>query len=182
MNEIKIGDRVWIASYETRKVQKECPVCFGNKEVTLRLGNGDEVLLDCDYCGHGFHDPTGYVTCYERTPKAEPVIVQRIASEVSEDGTTYRYHFNGMRYVERVYTSQEEALVAAHEKAAWEQKEEDERTHRLKRNVNKSFAWNAGYHLREAAECRRRAERHDRKAVLCKARIPTEKKEGHEQD
>jgi len=177
MNEIKIGDTVWTASFQARKVQRECPVCFGNKEVTLRLGNGDEVLLDCDYCGHGFHDPTGYVTCYERTPKAEPVIVQRIASEVSEDGTTYRYHFNGSSYVgnDEVYASREEALTAAHEKAEQYQREEDERAYHIKRNVNKTFAWNAGYHLREAAECRRRAEYHDRKAVLCKARIPTEK-------
>ena len=179
MNEIKIGDRVWIASFQSRKVQKECPVCFGNKEVTLRLGNGDEVLLDCDYCGHGFHDPTGYVTCYERTPEAEPVIVQRIASEVSEGGTTYRYYFNGSSYVENdaVYTSHEEALTAAHAKAAWEQKEDDERAYRIKAQVNKTFSWNAGYHLRQATECRRRAEYHDRKAVLCKARIPTGKKE-----
>ncbi len=40
----------------------------------------------------------------------------------------------------------------------------------LKKEAKKSFAWNAGYHLREAKNHRKQAEYHDTKAIFCKAK------------
>jgi len=65
----KIGDVVYFASAGQRQVDIPCPVCFGKREVTLILGNGDSVELPCDYCGKGYDGPRGYVLEYEYAAK-----------------------------------------------------------------------------------------------------------------
>lgn len=54
-----------------------------------------------------------------------------------------------------------------------EELERDQRTRAecIKKNVHKSFSWNASYHLREAKRHRKDALRHDEKAQLCKERV-----------
>lgn len=79
----KVGDWVWYATYESEEIKVPCPVCYGNKVVTVILGNGDEVAVECDYCGKGWQNALGYVTDYQRNPKAEQ---QQITKRRIEDG------------------------------------------------------------------------------------------------
>ncbi len=55
MPKFKVGDTVWVAKCRYEPVQKLCPTCFGKKEVTLILGNGDSVILPCNSdLGYGY--------------------------------------------------------------------------------------------------------------------------------
>lgn len=166
-----IGDQVWFARYDTARATKPCPVCFGRKEVTLTLGNGDRVVLPCDCCGHGLDEPTGQITEHEYTANAELVRITTIQSETDLVSEVRKYYFMG-RYagIEDLFGTEEEALARCAEKIAQQELEESTRAHRLKANRLKSYSWNAGYHLRQAQDCRKRAEYHERKAVLCRGR------------
>ena len=166
-----VGDEVWFAHYDMVRVEKPCPVCFGEKEVTLILGNGDRVVLPCDYCGHGLDEPTGRITEHEYVASAEPVRITKIQSETDLVSEARKYYFGG-RYaaIEDLFDTKEEALARCAEKVAQRELEESTQACRLKASRLKSYSWNAGYHLRQAQECRKRAEYHEQKAVLCRGK------------
>ena len=169
MRKYNVGDKVWYAYYEHTQVQKPCPVCFGNKEVTLTLGNKDKVLLPCDYCGHGFEPPRGYITEYEYVAKAEPFVITKIESEVNAISESRRY-YSGNHYsgIEDLFDTEEKTLARCNERIKQQEIEETTNAYHLKKNHLKSYAWNAGYHLGRAKYHRKQAEYHDKKAILCK--------------
>ena len=174
----KIGDTVYVARYGRESVTLPCPICFGKLKVELILGNGDSVVLPCDYCGKGhFGIPQGVVTEYEFVAKAERVIISGIESEQTTTETKTRYRHSGCYIIDQkdVFTTNAEALVAAGAEKEKTEQEERTRIEYLKNNVKKTFAWNAGYHMREAKRNRDEAEAHEQKAVLCKDRAKKEK-------
>jgi hypothetical protein len=48
--------------------------------------------------------------------------------------------------------------------------EQSTRAEYLKKNMNKKYSWNAGYHLKEAKRSEEQAAYHRKKAMLCKAK------------
>ena len=175
----KVGDRPWWAIYERlTNVEVLCPVCYGNCAVRLILGNGDEALLPCNYCGHSFDPPTGYVTEYQAVAKAEQVTIGivNISETAAGQDREYRVAKNfvdGSCWApkpEDLFDTEEEANARATEKAEADRIEHETRAEHIKKNAHKSFAWNAGYHMREAKRHRHDIEYHERMAVVCKAR------------
>lgn len=177
MKPYSVGDTVWLSRYDHEAVQKPCPICFGNKQVTLILGNDDKVLLPCDSCGHGLDEPTGVVTQYEYVPKAERLVITQVETTHTMEGEERRYYF-AHRYTdpENIFDSEEEALARCNQ-MIYQERLEDAKAYRLKHNLLKSYAWNAGYHLTQARDCRKRAEYHDQKAILCKSRARNQEME-----
>lgn len=174
--ECKIGDKVWVAIHEKRKVTKECPICFGKKMVTLILGNNDSVILPCAYCGRvGYDPPKGIITEYEFVTKAETRIIDKIEKTVDEKGEHVEYrsgHY--VLYPDKIYATKEEAEIKSKELCEEAKKEQETRAEYLKKDIKKSFSWNAGYHLRESKKHFSDAKYHMEKAVLCKERIKKE--------
>ncbi len=165
-----IGDSVWIASFELQSEKIPCPVCFGTLKVTLVLGNGDQVILPCDYCGKGDEGPKGYIEEYRRGPRSESIIItEREISETSE-GRRVRYHSYNSRYYEAkdVFETTGEALAESQKRADSMAEEEKNRAEHLKKSVNKSYSWNVGYHLREVKRLKEQIIYHERNAILCK--------------
>jgi len=166
-----IGDVVYNARCQWVSKQTLCPVCFGKCKVTLILGNDDSVILPCDYCRHGFDNPTGYVGEYDYVVEAELVTITDIKIEISSDGEKYQYISRYYHYdTENLFLDKEEALARAKELKKLLDEEQQTRVAWIKHDKLKSFSWNAGYHLREAKRNRKDAEYHDQKAILCKQR------------
>jgi len=165
-----LGDTVWIAECGNQQVEKVCPVCFGTLRVTLRLGNGDELELPCDYCGMGYDGPQGHVLEYEWTEGARQATITRVRENHDTRGIERELYASSWEVTDRAFATEKEALAKSAELKA--QNEERQRTcaEHIKKSVNKSFSWNAGYHIREAKRCRREAAQHDERAKLCKAR------------
>lgn len=174
MKQYKIGDTVWTAHYGTESVEKPCPICFGKKEVTLILGNGDRVVLPCEYCRLGFDAPRGVVTEYEFVADPRAVVIEEIVTTHNTGGERREYRYNvtscSCSHLDEdgIFDTREDALVKCAEAIKEREKEEITRLENIKANKRKSFAWNAGYHLRNAAKCRREAEHHESCAKLCK--------------
>jgi hypothetical protein len=170
--EYHVGDRVWWARCDTRQVTHPCHICYGKLRVTLILGNGDSVDLACDYCGKGQGGPTGIIREYEYVTGAEMVTITKVTTTTQEDGEKREYHSNGgwIPDVSDLFPTEAEALARCEEKTRMANEEQRTKACYLKKHEQKSYAWNAGYHLREAKRSEEEAKRHRDKAVLCKAR------------
>jgi len=169
MSEFKVGDVVWVPIAGLRQVPVPCPVCFGKLVVRLELGNGDIVVLPCGNCSKGYEPPRGVVYEYTSDPSAEPRRISRIEREESESGVEVCYR-DGSLVFREVFATHKDALDRAVEMAEERVAEESKRADHIKHDKNKSYAWNAGYHMREAKRAREQVAYHEKMAVLCKAK------------
>lgn len=176
MTTFAIGDRVWLACCSNASVQRPCPICFGTKRVTLILGDGSECRLECDYCAKGYGYPRGFVEEWEAAVRATSHVIDTVDVTSTADATKVEYMAgSSILYADRTFASEAEALAAAVTIAAQAQAENEKRADYGKHDAKKSLSWNAGYHLREAKEARRRIEYHERMAAVCKAKAREDK-------
>jgi hypothetical protein len=62
----QIGQKIfvpWATAHSQKTVQ--CPICAGKKSVTLILGSGEHVPVECGGCGLGYDGPQGTVNVWE---------------------------------------------------------------------------------------------------------------------
>lgn len=172
MAKFKVDDCVYFARCGTEHKEVVCPMCSGKKTVVLILGNGDQVTLPCEGCGLGYDGPRGYIKEWTHIVGAEATVVTRVITENYGTGENVKYQclYNHSFPEEQLFATKEEALAVAQKMKAKKDEEQETKAEYLKHKVEKNYAWNARYHLREAKENRRQAEYHDSKAILCKAR------------
>ena len=164
----KVGEYVWYATYDSEEIKVPCPVCYGNKVVIVVLGNGDEVEVECDYCSRGFQGAQGYVKDYQRNPKAEQQRISKRRIEDGRDGEEIEYiSDNHYLKIEQMFDTEQEAYKYAVE---WAEKDVQEKLDKPKYKNEKSYTWNAGYHLKQAESKRNEVKYHEEKAKVCKAR------------
>jgi hypothetical protein len=173
----KVGDTIYVARAGTTELTRPCRVCNGDRRVTLILGTGEQVSLDCEYCAKGYEAPTGRETYYEYRSTAVSYPVTGIETISTPNGETVKYRSgsDGCYYsfaATDCFPSAEAAAERGAELAA-EHEVEQERKMKAKEQGNKSYAWHAGYHLREAKWARDQAAYHERKAVLMKEQART---------
>lgn len=163
----QIGDTIWVAHYRREEVQDTCPVCYGKKEVVLILGNGEHCILECDYCAKGYGSPRGVVTDWRYVKSAERIAITGI--EIDERGETYKC---GQWCPDEsgCFDSEQQALEYAQKLADVENELQETQAECIKKNAHKNFAWNAGYHLREAKRSGESVAYHERMAKICKER------------
>jgi hypothetical protein len=181
-HEFKVGEQAWFARWTPRKVTIACPVCFGNRSVTVILGDGTQVIAACRYCGAGFDGPQGSTVEYEHDPIAQRVTVREVHVDEQRGGAgverRVRYLLGdeaGWADAEDMFTDEAAALARAKARTlevfAWEDSAERKR-HR-KSSALSDAIWAVGYHRREAVKCRKEAERHESRAALARARGET---------
>jgi len=171
MTKFNIGETAWLARCSRQPINKTCPTCYGKKEVTLILGNGDHVILPCMGCAPGFEQPRGYVEEYELSSEPEPFTITGI--EIQDDGKEQKVTYRKGCYLadeERLFKTREEAMVKSAEMKAELEKEQKSKAFYIKHDKNKSYSWNAHYHIREAKRHRKDALYHDEMAKICKAK------------
>jgi len=169
MKEYKIGDQVWVARAGNEKITKTCPICFGKLKVKLTLGDDSEYELPCDYCGKGFDGPTGVVHEYEYRAEPKLYTITKVSVETTEKGIEREYQSDcWVLHEDMVFSTREEALSMCEEIKRGRELEQITRAEYIKKDKNKSYAWNAGYHMREAKRKRKDAEYHEKMAVICK--------------
>jgi SOS response regulatory protein OraA/RecX len=124
------------------------------------------------------------VTKRVETPDSRAAYIQSVTTHEASDGKISReYHFSGGYYARSednmLFDTPEEAEARAEEIIAERFEAEKKNSDWIKKDKLKSFAYNAGYHMREAKRCRAEAETHEEKAKLCSERAkvsPEEKK------
>lgn len=173
MRIFNIGDQVWIARVGLRAFFDPCTVCYGNLSVVVILGNGEHVSVPCSYCGPSIEPPSGTETNHRIEPGVESIVVAgRNISEGTETTVIYLDATGRSYRPEVVFETEEEALAESKKLCEQELEERQTRAVYIKKNQLKSFAWNAGYHRREAKRLRENISYHERMAQACKDREP----------
>lgn len=166
-----VGDVVWWARCGQVHVSKPCTICFGKLQVTLILGNGDSVILPCNYCGHGIDPPTGIVKEWEYVAEPRQVTIDYVNISVTAEGQKREYRSTHYMYEEGlIFDTKEEALLKCEEIKESLRKEQEGSAYHLKANIKKTYSWNAGYHLKCVRRAEQDIEHHRKKAILCKAK------------
>lgn len=75
-----IGDTYYLPICRPEQIEVLCPTCYGKKMVTLILGNGEMIDVQCQGCGLGHESPRGVITEYSHTPKVEEFVIASIES------------------------------------------------------------------------------------------------------
>ena len=175
----EIGQTVWVARTTRRAAHVVCPVCFGKKVVTLELGDGSRIEMDCDYCSKGYEAPTGYVDGdWSWEPRIEgPYTIVGVRTEVDEDETEIMYwtrtpENSKIGFSEdKVAVTQEGAERLAREMAIRQQEKELKDEREKKEKPHKSYSWHVGYHLRKAAQASAEYTRHTEKAKFMESKV-----------
>lgn len=152
----KIGDQVWVATFETVDDSVECPDCCGKKHLAVIMGDDSRVTVACEGCKRGYEPPTGRVRFYRRIPMATLVEIHAIEQERIDGKERVRYRTN-CQIIEsdRCADTKEEAMKIAERIAEEETRENQARARTSKHDAKRSWAWNATYHR----DCIRRAKK-----------------------
>lgn len=167
----EIGDTVWVAQHRMDKVSHVCPVCFGQLKVKVILGNLDEVIVPCDYCGHGWEKPSGVIYEYEWINAPLKAVIT--GTQITKCGTTEKveyYSYSQRLDSDKIFATEEEAQAKCEQLKVEHEEEQRTRAYYLKHDKLKNYSWNAGYHLREAKRDEESAALHRTRAQLCKAK------------
>lgn len=176
MDSAVIGDRVWVARAGTTQMERPCRVCDGRLRVTLILGSGEQVAVECAYCSRGFEGSVGVEPYYAWEATAAHYTVTGIEVLRNEQGEVVRYQSGGARAYTTFdaadcYATYDDAVASGARLVAQHEAEQEEQMSRKEKD-RRSYSWNAGYHLREAEKARKQVLYHDRKAESMKAQTP----------
>jgi len=173
MHIFEIGEQVWLGKIEWTKPLITCPVCFGNKVVTVIFGDGIQVEVECGRCDSTYPytwKASGVIYGEEYTViGAELEIITGVDIRKDQsDGTveiTYWFGSHG-GHPDNVGATKEEAIAKAEARAAMYKQQRIEKDEKDKHFNAKSYGANAKYYLERAAQARRDVEHYERKAKV----------------
>lgn len=143
MAKFNIGDKVWYAAREAKKIHIKCPDCLGTGVLTVRFADGKEVTIGCATCGPGYERPTGYVTYYQYQSNVREVTIEGI--NIKADKTEYYFDDNRYATETEFFDTKKEAEIKAKEIADADTLEEMNRLY-SKEKPTRTWAFNACYY------------------------------------
>jgi hypothetical protein len=173
MNELKVGDTCYVSDFGRKEVEIDCPVCFRTGKVTLIIGNGDHVTMSCEFCQNGLGTPSrGYVKNWRLDAGVKIITIDEVETKSSlNKGMSIEYRADYHTYYpENVFATKEEAIAESDRKAKEYNLEQDTKAELIKGRPNKSYSWNAGYHMRAVKEAQNKINYHSKKARICKSK------------
>lgn len=143
----QIGDKVFYAGFKNTPHWVTCPDCMGNRTLTVILGTGEHVKIDCTGCSRGYEGSRGKIEQYDFLKEVVERTICGVRNEVTHDGHKVEYVFEGGYYSshENVFRTADEAELRA-EFLAKQHTEEENKRMMAKTKDSRSWAWNATYH------------------------------------
>lgn len=163
-----IGDTMFRACAGQRESRITCPDCYGKKYLTVILGNGENVTVDCECYRPGYGQYAGTVSSCDFATEVFEETVNSISAAPAE----YNHHPEN-----ECFKTREEAEIKAAQLLKEYQEGEKNRLLFLKENASRSWAWNASYHRRELKRAQRQVEHHTTKLDVAKSHMKEEKNE-----
>lgn len=159
----QIGDQAWRATFDSTPAFVECPDCCGSGRLRVIMGDDTEVSIDCQNCKRGYLGPQGVLQVYDRTPRAEPVIV----TGMEMDAERIRYRTSTSYLVDDADLFADEQQAVARAQEIGEQFGAEERARIAnKEKDTRSWAWNASYHRKAIKEAQRQIDYHTSKLAV----------------
>lgn len=140
-----IGHTYWLPRLTPQQIQVPCPVCYGKKVVTVTLGNGEYVAVECEGCGLGFERARGYVTEYTYEPFVQPFTVRAVTSMHNESWWLSSVEGEHAEWIDLANT-EEEALIASQQRLTMTLENQSRSNAARKPRDLKKFPWTVRYH------------------------------------
>ncbi len=152
-----IGRTYWLPTTNPTRVQKVCEVCYGHLTVTVTLGNGEHVAVECNNCSLGMDPPSGYTWEYAYQVGAEEFTIQGINSMYNDEW--YVQSTTGKTaYFKDLVDDEALALHISQETITKEEECNHRRTNAIRSSMVKKFPWSIGYHEKLIHEAERKIE------------------------
>lgn len=159
----EIGQVYWSPQRHSYKVTVSCPMCCGNKRVSVTIGTGETYDVECEECKAGYIGPRGFIEQWEQTPKAERFEIASI--EEWRDGKWRVKSTTGdTASFDTLFTTEGDALAEAARCAA--ELIEHNMASQRKKKYGKVSSWSIQYHNKQIKEHERQAEWHRDKVRL----------------
>jgi hypothetical protein len=143
-----IGDTAYVPVYGKKQTYVTCPHCFGDKHLTVILGDKSEILIDCECCREGWENK-GKISIWEWKGGYEQITISGLESNIEGEKVKTRYH-SGSRYCYQIYDevfdNAEDALAYAEIKATEMDRQGLDEIENKKKYAHKSWASNAAYY------------------------------------
>lgn len=139
-----VGTTYYKPINQPENVRIPCPVCNGNKCVTIILGTGEHLDVPCEACGIGFHVSRGFIEEYQYTPRTVPFTLASIEG-YAYDEWTLKSELGEQSYGSSLFEHEADALAAAH-KQADEQQANNARAYSQTKSSAKKMTWSVRYH------------------------------------
>lgn len=143
-----IGDMIYRVVTGQIESKERCPDCFGKLKLTVILGDGSQVVIDCQTCARGFEPPTGFITRYDYDAKVEHVRIDGM--DVRPDRVEYKVDMRGGDGAWSWSTVDEDKAfdTFAEAEVFAESERKRQATYQIesKEQRNKSWAWHVTYH------------------------------------
>ena len=149
----QIGDIYWLPGFHPEQVEVPCPVCAGQKRVTLILGSGEELQVACECCSAGFLAPRGVIAEWQHEPRATKFEVAGVRS-LHAGRWEVESATGGVCWFSDLCATQADALRVATTQVARQHEENMRRRQRNRREVNR-VSWSVNYHRKQIAELER---------------------------
>jgi hypothetical protein len=164
----QIGDTAFTAEANSwAEVEVPCPICFGHRRVTLTLGNGEALHMDCEACNVGYQGPSGVVRDWQTRSSTRSVIVTGVEQyrDHDEDDSPIKWRYmldvNATVKEADLYSTRDEAetrRVVMHAEAEQDAKRRNESNMLSKA---RRHSWSASYARAEIKEARRKIAYHE---------------------
>lgn len=164
-----IGDIVWLPFTKSVDTEEVCPACYGNKTITVILGNGETVKPRCNSC-----DTVGTTRDFVEVAKPTKVVITKITSYETYGKTEYEYIgtdgvYDALRFKENdICETEGEALLRSTELSKKRNEERALRTKNIYDVKIKELAYLIRYWFREAKKAETEAKKYKMYAGICK--------------
>jgi hypothetical protein len=162
-----IGATMYAPGSGTEQVQIVCPVCNGDRRITVILGDGEHVSVSCDGCGLGFNGPRGYIDEWEHHPKVTPFVIAAVES--FRDGEwRLKSEDNYTADLKDLYATEAEAKTEADRRAAAAMEHNMASRNRKRKGVQ-NVGWTVQYHRKKITDLEKELAWHRAKVLTVKA-------------
>lgn len=162
-----IGETVyWVESHTHYGKSIPCPMCFGNRFVTIILGDESRSKIECGMCSHGCERPSGVAKTWE----AAAIIYSGVITGIStREGLKYEIGHSSV-YARDCFDSEDSAIPA---RDAALKEAQDRRAKWFEDSFvqcKKKQVWSAGYHRSQIKDAERTIEWHKARLGMIKDR------------
>ena len=147
------GVTYWLPVGDPQKVTRPCPVCAGDRAITVILGTGERIGVPCEACGNDYDGPHGVIEEWEHKPGAVPFVPATVES-LYDHRWSLRSTDGAVADWDELRATEAEALAEATKRAAAAHEHNMAMSQHKKANA-KEHGWSIRYHR----ECIARLER-----------------------
>jgi hypothetical protein len=180
VKEFQIGQTVYVATTKTgaERTQVICPECRGARKLTVTLGDGSTVSIDCATCELGLMGSQGHRDLVRIEPDVKTLVIDRIEINLQrgngpDEKVTYwcdHYGYDSSR----VFANEQHALLMA-KSLAFEARQEAEARLFQKEKPARTWAWHVTYHRKEIRDAEKKIEYHSKKLGIARQHAKEEK-------